>query len=65
MFYVTVLVGGDSQKGLCPRLIDYVVIVGARTPSRAAQAQPPELLHRYPSYDHKVKLKFFVIPTMY
>ncbi|XP_069171410.1 MAP kinase-activating death domain protein isoform X23 [Procambarus clarkii] len=44
----------DAQRRqLCPRLLDYMVVVGARSPSRAAPVQPPELLRRYPPDDHK------------
>ncbi|XP_047475674.1 MAP kinase-activating death domain protein-like isoform X11 [Penaeus chinensis] len=44
----------DAQRRqLCPRLLDYMVVVGARTPGRAAPVQPPELLRRYPPDDHK------------
>ncbi|XP_040601704.1 MAP kinase-activating death domain protein isoform X11 [Mesocricetus auratus] len=40
------------QKKLCPRLLDYLVIVGARHPSSDSVAQTPELLRRYPLEDH-------------
>ncbi|CAG9766594.1 unnamed protein product [Ceutorhynchus assimilis] len=51
----------DSERQfLCPRLIDYLTIVGARnTPSSVKQSassphiQAPELLRRYPIQDHK------------
>ncbi|XP_066959628.1 MAP kinase-activating death domain protein isoform X7 [Macrobrachium rosenbergii] len=44
----------DAQRRqLCPRLLDYVVVVGARAPARATPVQPPELLRRYPPDDHK------------
>lgn len=43
-----------EKKNLCPRLLDYVVIVGSRHPSRNNNvAQTPELLRRYPVEDHK------------
>ncbi|KAK8738754.1 hypothetical protein OTU49_003658, partial [Cherax quadricarinatus] len=42
-----------QRRLLCPRLLDYMVVVGARTPGRAAPVQPPELLRRYPPDDHK------------
>lgn len=43
-----------QQKYFCPRLLDYVVIVGSRHPSRNnSVAQTPELLRRYPVEDHK------------
>ncbi|CAL4113353.1 unnamed protein product, partial [Meganyctiphanes norvegica] len=45
--------GEAERRRLCPRLLDYLVIVGARTPNRAAPVQPPELLRRYPPDDHK------------
>jgi len=53
-----------QKKFLCPRLVDYLAIVGAR-PQGAARAcggsmassspavQAPELLRRYPTEDHK------------
>lgn len=48
----------DAQRRqLCPRLLDYLVVVGARTPGRAAPVQPPELLRRYPPDDHKVRCR--------
>uniref|UniRef100_A0A8C6N3F1 MAP kinase-activating death domain protein n=1 Tax=Mus spicilegus TaxID=10103 RepID=A0A8C6N3F1_MUSSI len=40
------------QKKFCPRLLDYLVIVGARHPSSDSVAQTPELLRRYPLEDH-------------
>ncbi|XP_048518295.1 MAP kinase-activating death domain protein isoform X6 [Dendroctonus ponderosae] len=50
----------DSERQfLCPRLIDYLTIVGAKhTPSSVKQnasphIQAPELLRRYPIQDHK------------
>ncbi|XP_030755977.1 MAP kinase-activating death domain protein isoform X9 [Sitophilus oryzae] len=49
----------DERQFLCPRLIDYLAIVGARnTPASIKQSasphiQPPELLRRYPIQDHK------------
>ncbi|VDK89012.1 unnamed protein product [Litomosoides sigmodontis] len=57
----------DKGKELCPRLIDYVVIVGRRrgkyvcqtsisdtSPSLTSQSvTAPELLRRYPNNDHK------------
>ena len=43
-----------QKKYFCPRLLDYVVIVGSRYPSRNnSVAQTPELLRRYPQEDHK------------
>ncbi|XP_078404928.1 MAP kinase-activating death domain protein isoform X6 [Cetorhinus maximus] len=42
-----------SQKRACPRLLDYLVIVGARQPSSESIAQTPELLRRYPLEDHR------------
>jgi len=44
-----------SEKFLCPRLADYLVIVGSRSPHHSA-IQPPELLRRYPLEDHKVSI---------
>ncbi|XP_069750425.1 MAP kinase-activating death domain protein isoform X2 [Narcine bancroftii] len=41
-----------SQKRVCPRLVDYLVIIGARQPSSDSIAQTPELLRRYPLEDH-------------
>lgn len=45
-------------KSVCPRLIDYLCIVGSRNyvginSSHAASVQTPELLRRYPPSDHK------------
>ncbi|XP_018576848.1 MAP kinase-activating death domain protein isoform X6 [Anoplophora glabripennis] len=48
-----------ERQFLCPRLIDYLTIVGARhsnNPSRqntSPHIQAPELLRRYPVQDHK------------
>ncbi|VDN56295.1 unnamed protein product [Dracunculus medinensis] len=61
----------DKGKELCPRLIDYLVIVGRRSRSKcfsqlsidgASSSQSvtaPELLRRYPTDDHKD----FSLPT--
>lgn len=40
-------------KYICPRLVDYIAIVGARQPSASHSVHIPELLRRYPSEDHK------------
>ncbi|KAG8190369.1 hypothetical protein JTE90_022014 [Oedothorax gibbosus] len=42
-----------TKKYFCPRLLDYIVFVGARQPSRTHAVQTPELLKRYPAEDHK------------
>ncbi|XP_076310591.1 rab3 GDP-GTP exchange factor isoform X2 [Tachypleus tridentatus] len=42
----------SMKKYFCPRLVDYVVIVGSRQSSRNHVVQNPELLRRYPSEDH-------------
>ena len=43
----------SSQKFFCPRLLDYLVIVGSRHPHKNNNvAQSPELLRRYPTHDH-------------
>ncbi|GCB80473.1 hypothetical protein scyTo_0017190 [Scyliorhinus torazame] len=42
-----------SKKRVCPRLLDYLVIIGARQPSSESIAQTPELLRRYPLEDHR------------
>ncbi|XP_061466947.1 MAP kinase-activating death domain protein isoform X5 [Rhineura floridana] len=41
-----------QKKRSCPRLLDYLVIIGARQPSSDSVAQTPELLRRYPLEDH-------------
>ncbi|XP_052457739.1 MAP kinase-activating death domain protein isoform X14 [Carassius gibelio] len=41
-----------EKKKLCPRLLDYLVVVGARQPSSDSVAQTPQLLRRYPLEDH-------------
>ncbi|XP_040115142.1 MAP kinase-activating death domain protein isoform X29 [Oryx dammah] len=41
-----------QKRKSCPRLLDYLVIVGARHPSSDSVAQTPELLRRYPLEDH-------------
>eukprot|EP00095_Tigriopus_kingsejongensis_P005098 maker-scaffold161_size295871-snap-gene-0.10 protein:Tk05098 transcript:maker-scaffold161_size295871-snap-gene-0.10-mRNA-1 annotation:"map kinase-activating death domain isoform x3" len=50
----------NSSK-VCPRLIDYLCIVGTRNytglnSGHAASVQTPELLRRYPPNDHKVSV---------
>ncbi|XP_058788750.1 MAP kinase-activating death domain protein isoform X1 [Phymastichus coffea] len=44
-----------QKKFLCPRLVDYLAIVGARPAAQSAKQsiQVPELLRRYPVEDHK------------
>ncbi|XP_043268147.1 MAP kinase-activating death domain protein isoform X4 [Venturia canescens] len=43
-----------QKKFLCPRLMDYLAIVGARpSPGSRQPVQVPELLRRYPVEDHK------------
>ncbi|KAI1309467.1 MAP kinase-activating death domain protein [Halotydeus destructor] len=41
------------RKHFCPRLVDYIAIVGARQPSAGYSVHVPELLRRYPPDDHK------------
>uniref|UniRef100_A0A8C9ZF52 MAP kinase-activating death domain protein n=1 Tax=Sander lucioperca TaxID=283035 RepID=A0A8C9ZF52_SANLU len=41
-----------EKKKMCPRLLDYLVVVGARQPSSDNVAQTPQLLRRYPLEDH-------------
>ncbi|XP_068116639.1 MAP kinase-activating death domain protein isoform X2 [Hyperolius riggenbachi] len=43
---------GLKKKQPCQRLLDYLVIVGARQPSSDSVAQTPELLRRYPLEDY-------------
>ncbi|KAM6980444.1 MAP kinase-activating death domain protein isoform 4-T4 [Aplochiton taeniatus] len=42
-----------EKKKVCPRLLDYIVVVGARQPSSDSVAQTPQLLRRYPLEDHQ------------
>ncbi|XP_060069151.1 MAP kinase-activating death domain protein-like isoform X2 [Ylistrum balloti] len=43
-----------NTKYLCPRLVDYIIIVGSRHPNHNNNvAQTPELLRRYPLEDHQ------------
>ena len=42
-----------DRKPICPRLVDYLVIVGARSPSKTSVVQTPELLRRYPPEEHE------------
>ncbi|XP_043479698.1 MAP kinase-activating death domain protein isoform X7 [Leptopilina heterotoma] len=43
-----------QKKFLCPRLVDYLAVVGARpSPNSRQPVQVPELLRRYPIEDHK------------
>ncbi|XP_051562940.1 MAP kinase-activating death domain protein-like isoform X7 [Myxocyprinus asiaticus] len=41
-----------EKKKPCPRLLDYLVVVGARQPSSDSVTQTPQLLRRYPLEDH-------------
>ncbi|KAK7176392.1 hypothetical protein R3I93_000594 [Phoxinus phoxinus] len=41
-----------EKKKPCPRLLDYLVVVGARQPSSDSVSQTPQLLRRYPLEDH-------------
>lgn len=42
------------DKYFCPRLVDYILIVGSRHPNNNNNvAQTPELLRRYPLEDHQ------------
>lgn len=40
------------NKYFCPRLLDYIVVVGTRNPIESNSVQMPELLRRYPLQDH-------------
>ncbi|XP_072321265.1 MAP kinase-activating death domain protein [Eucyclogobius newberryi] len=40
-----------EKKKMCPRLVDYLVVVGARQPCSDSVAQTPQLLRRYPLED--------------
>ncbi|XP_037547819.1 MAP kinase-activating death domain protein isoform X7 [Nematolebias whitei] len=42
-----------EKKKMCPRLLDYLVVVGARQPSSDSVAQTPQLLRRYPLEDYQ------------
>lgn len=43
----------ESLKYFCPRLVDYVVIIGSSNPSVDSETpQQPEILRRYPADDH-------------
>ncbi|XP_047669180.1 MAP kinase-activating death domain protein isoform X28 [Tachysurus fulvidraco] len=41
-----------EKKKPCQRLLDYLVVVGARQPNSESVAQTPQLLRRYPLEDH-------------
>ena len=44
----------SNARYFCPRLLDYLLIVGSRHPNRNNMvAQTPELLRRYPLEDHR------------
>ncbi|CAM4856304.1 unnamed protein product [Rotaria socialis] len=44
----------QTKRYFCPRLVDYVIIVGCRHPNEYNHiTQTPELLRRYPLEDHK------------
>ncbi|XP_031425243.1 MAP kinase-activating death domain protein isoform X11 [Clupea harengus] len=40
-----------EKKKMCPRLLDYLVVVGVRQPSSDSVSQTPQLLRRYPLED--------------
>lgn len=42
-----------GKKYFSPRLLDYIVIVGTRTPCSTQSVQMPQLLRRYPPENHK------------
>ncbi|XP_014677506.1 PREDICTED: MAP kinase-activating death domain protein-like, partial [Priapulus caudatus] len=42
----------NAAKVFCPRLIDYVVVVGSHAPTQSPVAQTPDLLRRYPLDNH-------------
>ncbi|CAI2730997.1 unnamed protein product [Schistosoma spindalis] len=48
-----------SMSNICPRLIDYFVLVGSRLPGNANSVQSPEILCRFPPTNHKD----FPLPT--
>ena len=41
-----------NNQGVCPRLIDYVVIVGSKYPYPQKHVHTPKLLRRYPPKNH-------------
>jgi len=41
------------KKYFCPRLLDYIAIVGTRNACQPHSVQIPELLRRYPPEDHQ------------
>uniref|UniRef100_A0A1I8HY72 MAP kinase-activating death domain protein n=1 Tax=Macrostomum lignano TaxID=282301 RepID=A0A1I8HY72_9PLAT len=45
----------SAEKPLCPRLLDYVVLIGARLPParQTSVSQTPDILRRYPPTDHR------------
>ncbi|VDO53318.1 unnamed protein product [Schistosoma margrebowiei] len=47
------------MSNICPRLIDYFVLVGSRLPGNACSVQSPEILCRFPPTNHKD----FPLPT--
>ncbi|CAH8590757.1 unnamed protein product [Schistosoma bovis] len=47
------------MSNICPRLIDYFVLVGSRLPGNAYSVQSPEILCRFPPTNHKD----FPLPT--
>ncbi|CAH8582626.1 unnamed protein product [Schistosoma rodhaini] len=47
------------MSNICPRLIDYFVLVGSRSPGNANSVQSPEILCRFPPTNHKD----FPLPT--
>ncbi|VDP63668.1 unnamed protein product [Schistosoma mattheei] len=47
------------MSNICPRLIDYFVLIGSRLPGNAYSVQSPEILCRFPPTNHKD----FPLPT--
>uniref|UniRef100_T1JDW8 MAP kinase-activating death domain protein n=1 Tax=Strigamia maritima TaxID=126957 RepID=T1JDW8_STRMM len=43
----------SMKKYFCPRLLDYIIVVGCRQPTLSHSVQSPEMLRRYPLDDHK------------
>ncbi|XP_067943986.1 MAP kinase-activating death domain protein-like [Watersipora subatra] len=44
---------GEAQKHFCPRLVDYIAIIGSCNPSVDSETpQQPDILRRYPAQDH-------------
>lgn len=52
-YFCRICIMVEQMKYFCPRLVDYVVIIGSSNPSVDSETpQQPEILRRYPAENH-------------